>query len=50
MMIPDIFSTMIHCIVTVAPGRNPSAAAKNSNVIIKMPGFTTELEIELSQV
>lgn len=33
-----------------SPGRNASAAAENSNVVIKMPAFTTELEIELSQV
>lgn len=32
------------------PGRNASAAAENSNVTIKMPGFATELEIELRQV
>lgn len=45
----DIFSLSI-VFSTVPPGQNVSAAAENSNATIKMPGFTTELEIELSQV
>lgn len=49
-MIPSIFSLSSIVFFTVPSGRNASAAAENSNVTIKVPGFTSELEIELSQV
>lgn len=49
-MIPSIFSLPSIVFFTVPSGRNASAAAENSNVTIKVPGFTSELEIELSQV
>lgn len=49
-MIPRISSFSSIVFFTVPSGRNASAAAENSNVTIKVPGFTSELEIELSQV